>query len=230
MGLNFRKFDFQSEEILSVLFPENQQKVLSQFKKIFYKKGATIFKQGGLSSGIFLVVSGKAKIFKTGAYGKEQIFYLYKTGELLGYHALIADERYEDSCEAITDCEMLFLDREKFTSLIEEIPALKTLLIKNMSHEFGVLVNTITILAQIPVRERAAFFLLYLQYRFKEDDNPQGLIVLKREDLANIIGTTRETFGRLLKDFKDDGLITIEHKAILIKDFDKLQKIACVIE
>jgi CRP-like cAMP-binding protein len=92
-----------------------------------------------------------------------------------------------------------------------------------MSHEFGVMVNTITVMAHKPLRERLALYLLILEERYRSDNTE---IVLPREDLANIIGTARESLGRLLKEFKEDGLIEINGKAITIKQPNRLQKVA----
>ncbi len=100
-----------------------------------------IFYEAGIPTGIFLILSGKAKIYKTGIYGKDQIFYIYKEGDLFGYHALLANEKYEDSCEALEDCQILFINKKDFEYLLNEVRNLKLLFIQNMSHEFSVLVN-----------------------------------------------------------------------------------------
>jgi len=139
---------------------------------------------------------------------------------------LLANEKYEDSCEALEDCEILFISRMDFEHLLGKIQKLKLLFIQNMSHEFGVLVNTITILAQKPLRERLALYLLILHERYFDKAQQKAEINLSREDLANIIGTARESLGRLLKDFKEEKLIKINKRAIEIINFDKLKKLA----
>ena len=85
-----------------------------------------------------------------------------------------------------------------------------------MSHEFGVLVNTIIILAQKPLRERLALYLLILNDRYFDETTQTAQINLPREDLANIIGTARESLGRLLKEFKEYQLIHINKRTIEI--------------
>ncbi len=168
--------------------------------------------------------SGRAKIYKTGLDGKDQIFYIYKAGDLLGYHALLCDEKFEDSCEILEESVVLFISRDDFDLMLKKIPSLSQLLIKNMAHEFGVLVNTITVLAQKPLRERLALYLLILEERYQTDQSND--ISLPREDLANIIGTARESLGRLLKEFREEKLIEINQKSILITDRNKLIKLS----
>ncbi|OJJ19646.1 hypothetical protein BKI52_22580 [marine bacterium AO1-C] len=227
MKIDVEKFNFQSDKILSSLTPEEQELFLSQADTLLFKKGKLIFYEEGVPTGVFIVHKGKAKIFKTGLDGKDQIFYVYKAGDLLGYHALLCNERYADSCEALEDCCLLFINQERFEELLAQIPHLQSLLIQNMSHEFGVMVNTITVLAQKPLRERLALFLLILQQKYQDDASAiSGAIVLPREDLANIVGTARESLGRLLKEFKEDKLITIENKVIILKDTQRLHRIA----
>ncbi|HAS42734.1 MAG TPA: Crp/Fnr family transcriptional regulator [Microscillaceae bacterium] len=226
MKIDVEKFNFQSDKILSSLAAEEQTLFLNQADTLLFKKGKLIFYEEGVPTGVFIVQKGKAKIFKTGLDGKDQIFYIYKEGDLLGYHALLCNERYEDSCEALEDCCLLFISKEKFEKLLLQIPSLQSLLIQNMSHEFGVMVNTITVLAQKPLRERLALFLLILQQKYQDASPQSGEIVLPREDLANIVGTARESLGRLLKEFKEAQLITIEHKVIVLKDTQRLHRIA----
>lgn len=223
MKVDIKKFDFKSDKILSSLTEKERSLFLEQSEELMFKKGKLIFYEGGIPTGAFVVNSGRTKIYKTGLDGKDQIFYVYKAGDLLGYHALLCEEQYEDSCEALEDCKISFISKTRFQKLLHQIPNLNQLLIQNMSHEFGVLVNTITILAQKPLRERLALWLLILNEKYK---NQNGAILLPREDLANIIGTARESLGRLLKEFREDQLIEIDNKVIRIIDISKLLKIA----
>lgn len=221
MRVDLSKFDFKSSEILSSLSESNRKLVIESSEKLSFKKGKLIFYEGGIPTGAFLLEGGKAKIYKTGLDGKDQIFYIYKKGELLGYHALLCNETYEDSCEAIEDCEIRFISSANFVKLTKSIPELQTLLIQNMSHEFGVLVNVITVMAQKPVRERLALFLLLLSEKY--DD--QG-INLSRDDLANLTGTARESLGRLLKEMKEDRLVEIDGRVIRLTNQKGIMKIA----
>ena len=226
MKINLTQLHFDSDKILNSLSSDDKMYFLSFAQRLLFKKGKLIFYEGGVPTGVFLIKRGKAKIYKTGLDEKDQIFYIYKRGDLFGYHALLCDENYEDSCEALEDCEVLFINKLDFELLLYKIANLKLLLIQNMSHEFGVLVNTITILAQKPLRERLALYLLLLHERYFDEELQQSPINLSREDLANIIGTTRESLGRVLKEFKDYRLIKITGRVIEIIDFKKLSEIA----
>ncbi|MGB1207196.1 MAG: Crp/Fnr family transcriptional regulator [Chitinophagales bacterium] len=226
MSLKLQNLHFESDKILSSLSTKERKYFLSFAEPLIFKKGKLIFYEDGIPTGVFLVKKGKAKIYKTGFYGKDQIFYIYKKGDLFGYHALLCNERYEDACEALENCEILFINKRNFAHLLQEIRNLKLLLIQNMSHEFGVLVNTITILAQKSLRERLALYLLILHERYYDKSTKKSIINLSREDLANIIGTARESLGRLLKEFREDNLICINKREIELNDLKKIQEIA----
>lgn len=223
--MNLENLRFESDKILSSLSVTEKEYFLSYGQQLFFKKGQLIFYQEGIPTGVFLLRKGKAKVYKTGEYGKDQIFYIYKEEDLFGYHALLCNEKYEDSCQTLEDSEVMFFNKYDFNLLLQKIPNLNILLIQNMSHEFGVLVNTITILAQKNLRERLALYLLVLheRYSYKEEKIE---IILSREDLANMIGTTRESLGRLLKEFREDNLIQIKKRSIENLHVEKLKVIA----
>jgi CRP-like cAMP-binding protein len=88
--------------------------------------------------------------------------------------------------------------------------------------------NLIAVLSHRTVRERAALSLLILHSKYKSNDIPgeEVLISLSRVDLANMVGTARETLTRILNDFKQEKLIKSEGRKIQILDFKELMNIA----
>lgn len=211
------KFDFKSDFLLRDLSKPQREKVIECFETITFKRGDRLFYEDGIPTGAFYIIKGKAKKYKKVIDNQEQIFYIYKVGDLLGYHALLSDERYQDSCEALEPLTAQFISKENLLQLIEDIPSLKTAMMQNMAHEFGVLANTIAVLAQKAQTPRLALFLLILDNRY----DGHG-IELSRQDLSNLIGATRESVGRTLKEFKEDGLIDIRDKKIFLSDLPGL--------
>jgi len=104
------------------------------------------------------------------------------------------------------------------------------MMMKNLSHEFGVLVNFIATFTQKTVRERVALTLLILQEKFKYDlnENNEIQIILTRADFANIVGTAVATLVRLLHDFKEENLIRTQGRKIIINNKQGLLEIADV--
>jgi CRP-like cAMP-binding protein len=217
----YSQFDFQSELLFEALTSDEKKIVFDAMEPLKIKKGSLLFYEEGVPTGIFQIKKGKAKKFKRGFSGTEQIFYIYTTGDVLGYHALFGEERYKDSCEALEDLEVNFIAKDVFFQLLKDIPALQQTFIKNIGHEFGVLANIITVLAQKNLNARLAINLLILENRFRKHYKADG-IDLTREDLANIIGTSPESLGRSLKQFKDEGIIEIDKRVIYIKSMEQI--------
>ncbi|MFO7719463.1 MAG: Crp/Fnr family transcriptional regulator [Gillisia sp.] len=218
----YSQFDFQSNLLLEVLNKEEKDRVHDAMEPLFIKKGSLLFYEEGVPTGVFQLKRGKAKKFKRGFSGTEQIFYIYTTGDILGYHALFGEERYQDSCELLEDSEVNFIAKDIFLKLLQEIPSLQQVFIRNIGHEFGVLANIIALQSQKNQNARLAINLLILENRFHKLDGDKTGIDLSRDDLANIIGTSPESLGRSLKQLKNEKIIRIEKRTIYINSKDSL--------
>ncbi|MBI3518640.1 MAG: Crp/Fnr family transcriptional regulator [Bacteroidetes bacterium] len=219
----FDKFNYNSDAILEGL-PESDFALLSRNMITHtYKKGEILFREGSYPTGIYYITKGKAKKYKTDKEGREQIFYVCRRGEVLGYHALISEEKYTDTAATIEESVVAFIPKDDFLKAIQLSSVLSHRLLKVMSHEFGVLVNGLAVFAQRTVRERLALSLIILRDKYKQEhhkDSPVELD-LSRDDLAKFVGTARETLVRLLHDFKEDGFIeTNGRKIILLKPLE----------
>ena len=212
------KFIFKSDTIFSNLPNNIREVLLSQMVFKQYKKAQTLFTEGTYPAGIYFIKKGKVKKYKSLNAGKEQIIYVCCEGELLGYAALLSEETYPDSAASLTSAVIGFLSKEKLLRLLDQYDEISKMLIKNLSHEFGVLVNFIASFTQKPVRERVALTLLILWEKFKDNlnENNEVQIMLTREDLANMIGTAVETLVRVLHEFKKEGIVSTNGRAIYL--------------
>lgn len=224
------RFIFKSDAAFSNL-PDNIKEVfLSQMIVKQFRKKQNIFTEGTYPAGIYFIKRGKVKKYKSLNGGKEQILYVCSEGELLGYAAFLSEEMYPDSAASLTDATIGFLSKDKLLKLLNEYDELSKMLMKNLSHEFGVLVNFIATFTQKTVRERVALTLLILQEKFKDniDENNEIQINLTRADFANIVGTAVATLVRLLHDFKEENLIRTQGRKIIINNELQLLEIADV--
>lgn len=193
-----------------------------------YKKGQVLFHEGTRPLGVFCVHAGKIKVYKTGYDGKDQIIQISKQGDLLGYKAMISEEMYPVSAETLEDATVCFIPRTDFLSILDSSSELNRLLLKEACHELGAMTESLTNLAQKPVRERLAVTLLMLKDTYGIDavENGEVEINLTREDLANTVGTATETLIRLLHDFKEEKLIESKGRKIKVIDDRGLFKVA----
>jgi CRP-like cAMP-binding protein len=192
-----------------------------------YKKGETVFREGASPVGIYYITNGKIKKYKVDKFGKEQIIYVANSGELVGYHAVLADSQYPDSAATLEESIIAFIPREDFLAAIEESNVLSRRLLKTLSHEFAVLANCLTI-AHKSVRERLALQLIILREKYKVNFEPGMHVVINmnRDDLANLVGTARENVVRMLSEFREEGLVETKGSKITVLDVKKLIEIS----
>lgn len=95
------KWDFKSESILMDLPPDIYEMLTTHKSEQVYAKNEILFREGAVPSGIFYVVKGKVKKYKADNEGREQIIYVAGTGQLIGYHVVLSENRYPDSAAAM---------------------------------------------------------------------------------------------------------------------------------
>jgi CRP/FNR family transcriptional regulator len=188
-----------------------------------YKKGQIICHQGGPAYGLFHIYNGKIKISVAGVDGKEQIIdFLYK-GDIFGYLSVFSDENYLITATAIEDSEVCFIPKKTFLNLITRNANLSLEIMKLLSQEVKQIYKGFTEMAQKPVRERMADALLFLKQTYGFESGSKYInIKLSREEIANMVGTSRETATRLLSEFNEEKMIYLDGKKISLLDERKL--------
>src|SRR5688572_15911706 len=218
------RWDFKSDSVLTALPAEELEVLTAHMSEELYPKGQNIFREGGYPNGIFFIKDGKVKKYKVDKDGREQIIYVANTGELIGYHALLAEERYFDAAATLEESKIAFIPKEDFLQVLNSSKILSQRLLKTLSHEFSVFANSLALFAQRSVRERFAMQLVLMREKYKQNFTP-GMDVeinMSREDLASLVGTARENILRILKDFKEEGILETKGRKIIIKDVSKL--------
>jgi CRP-like cAMP-binding protein len=222
------KWDFKSESVLADLPLDDFELLTANKTEKTYKKGEVIFWEGAYPAGIFYVTDGKVKKYKLDNEGKEHIIYVANIGELLGYHAILSDDRYPDSAAAIEESKISFIPKDDFLATLGQSEILSRRLLKTLSHEFAVLANSLSMFAQKSVRERLALQLIVLREKYKVNFQA-GMPVeinMSRDDLASLVGTARENVVRVLTEFKEDKILETKGRKIIVYDVTKLIKIA----
>jgi CRP-like cAMP-binding protein len=214
----YNDYSFQNEDLFVNLSASVYKVLLENSTVAYVKAGETVFKEGDIPKGIYRVKEGKVKKFKATNFRAEHLFYICKEQEYLGYHALLSEEVYQDSAVALTDCKIEFILKHDFLKTVNSSHQVSQHLLKCLSHEFAVLLNAAKLLAKYTVRERTAINLLILNNKFSVEDTLMTEIVINRDDLANMVGTATESLVRMLKEFKEDKLISTKGRSIFIKN------------
>jgi CRP-like cAMP-binding protein len=191
-----------------------------------YKKGQTIFYEGNKPYGVYCLKGGKVKLYKTTAEGKTYIVRLTDSGSLLGYRYFFTDELYGSSAETIEDTTVCFIDKEKFLDLLKKYPPFSMKLLAMMGNEIKDAEQTAASLAYSSINERIVAMILHLKDTFgiKTVDNSFKIdVLLSRNDLASLIGTTTETIVRAMAWLKEKQFVKTENKFLYITDLQGLQ-------
>lgn len=222
IGCEFCKSQHRS--LLKSLTGEERKVIEENRTCTRYRKGQVLFHEGTRPLGVFCVNSGTIKVFRHGLDGKEQIIKVSSGGDLLGYKALISEQHYAHSAQALEDCVVCFIPKEDFLKLLEPGSKFYMDLLKAVCSEHEEISARMTEMAQRSVRQRLALTLIMLKDTYGVEQGMEGDIEinLTREDLANIVGTATESLIRLLNQFKKDNLITSSGRKIKIKDTDGL--------
>lgn len=211
----------RKENLLSGIMCEDVEHLEDHKSCNYYKKNQYLFVEGSFPRGVFCINEGKVKIFKRGDGGKEQIIHIAKGGELVGFRAMFTEDAYKVSAETLEECNICFIRKEDFLPMLDTNPILRNGILKELSRELADRADFITNMAQKSVRQRLAFSLLLLMEIYQDEP-----INLSREDMANFVGTATETLIRLLKDFKEEGIIEINTRKISVLDAKKMLHVA----
>ena len=207
----------RKENLLGGLIGEDVEHLEDHKSCNYYKKNQYLFVEGSFPRGVFCINEGKVKIFKRGDEGKEQIIQIARGGELVGFRAMFTEDAYKVSAETLEECNICFIRKEDFLQMLDTNPMLRNGILKELSRELADRADFITNMAQKSVRQRLAFSLLLLMEIYQDEP-----INLSREDMANFVGTATETLIRLLKDFKEEGLVETNTRKITVLDAKKM--------
>lgn len=187
-----------------------------------------MMQEGMRPTGVYCVNKGKAKLYKLGSNGREQIIRFIKPGDLIGYRSMLSGETISASIEALEDTHACFIPKNLLFQLIERNPKFSLNLMKLACHELGEAGKLITNLAQKSVRERLAEVLLIIKSNFGETEDGYLDISLTREEISNMVGTATESVIRLLSDFNKEGLIEIKGRKLKLLNPSALARVGNV--
>jgi CRP/FNR family transcriptional regulator, polysaccharide utilization system transcription regulator len=141
--------------------------------------------------------------------------------------SVIGAKYYSINSQAIEDTIACFFSTDTFFNLISRYPQLSKCLLLFLSNQLNDAEDKMTSLAHKPVRERLAEAILNIADKFSSNDSNEGnTINLSREDLAKMIGSATETVIRLLSEFKEENLIRINGRKIIILNVMELKRVA----
>ncbi len=207
------------------LAPEDEILLGGKLIRQLFRKGDILFREGSRPAFLYGVLKGKIKVFQTGIDGREQIVHLIRAGDIMGHRAICGDDNFSGTAEVMDDADIIQLPRGLFVQLLRRHPELGLRVARLLADELKDAELKITQMAHSSVRLRLAQTLLDLvaSYGLKKDQLTIN-VLMSRENLASLAGTTRESVTRLLHEFGDMSLIVLSGRQIQIINMDALRR------
>lgn len=190
-----------------------------------FNKDRVIFFEGSESTGFYIVISGKVKIYKLSPEGKEQILHFFGPGEPFGEVPAFTGDPFPAYAEAIEETGVLFFPKNAFVNLIKKDPSLALNMLAVLSHRLQRFTNVIENLSLKEVPGRLAAYLVY------SSENEKGAhefsLDISKGQLASLLGTIPETLSRILTRMVKQGFIDSDGKRFIkILDRGGLEELA----
>lgn len=204
-------------------FEYMQQKALEK-STLVCKKGQQFILEGAPVNGLYFIQKGKAKVLKTGIYGKEQILRLVNDGEIIGHRGFGIQKNYAISASSLEDTVLCNFSNETLKEMLHEIPSLTYDFMLFYAEELNRSETKVKTIAQMTVREKVIDSILYIHRKFGE--NPKGFlnIELSRKEIGDFAGTTNEQVIRTISSLKKENLLISQGKKLKITDIHKFRK------
>lgn len=183
-------------------------------------KGDFVFRTGEHASGVFFLKSGKIKISQPVSNGKEVILWFCFGGDIFGLAEAAQHGEREVSAQACERCEILSIPQTRFNAYLFEHPQVMYLLLQVMSSRLRCLSETLANVAGEPVQTRLARLMFWLCARYgrREGDSVVMSVHITHQEIADMIGATRQTVTTIMGDFKRRRMLETHHRFIHIID------------
>lgn len=204
-------------ELFQGISETEAQRVASLCAERKYGKDVTIFSKGDPSNALFIVKSGKVRILSLSDRGTETIVHILKEGEIFG-ELLLSEEQRAFTAVAGTDALVTVLSKGSLTELLAAIPTISKNFIRLLSMRLAKVERDFGDFGHTWSYNRLAKVLLRLCEEHGKE-TPAGTVILLRlthEDLANLIGTTRETVTTQMIRFRRRGLVKRQDRFLVV--------------
>lgn len=204
--------------LFALLTASQAEAVADAVTKRRFKRGETIVEQGEKSNTLFIILTGRVRVVTADKRGREVILATLQPGDYIGEMSLIDNEPHSATVRAEVQTDMLTLGRAEFARCLPENSSMSYAIMKGLVQRLRQADRKIESLALMDVYGRVARSLL--EFALPDKD---GLLTIRerisRQDIAKMVGASREMVSRVMKDLEDRGFIeTRADGSMLIKD------------
>jgi CRP-like cAMP-binding protein len=204
--------------IFKGLSAETLGRIALSLRPMTFARDAVIFGQDDHGDALYIIESGRVKVVLYGDSGREMILTLFRAGDFFGEMSLLDGQPRSANVIAVEDARVLMLSREDFVKHLEQSPGTALNILAEMSMRLRRADDIIGNLALLDVYGRLARVLIDLAHR-EGTTIDEGRLIRERptqQDLASMIGTSRETVSRVLSEFQRRGFVSMQGKSLLL--------------
>ncbi len=210
----------QKVPLFSQLSPPDLQRVVDVARERAYPRNSVILFEDDPGDALYVVAEGQVKVVLIGEDGREVILSVLGQGEFFGEMALIDDEPRSAHVIAMVDSGLIVLRREDFQILMTQSPAIALALLKELSRRLRRVDEKVGSLVLLDVNGRVARLILEMA---DEEGGERITRRLTHHTIAQMIGSSRETVSRTMRDLVEKGWIAVSRKDITIRDRPSLE-------
>ena len=200
--------------------------LLANMVSVKISKGTILFAEGDGGDQLYVIAEGKLKLGTSSGDGRENLLSILGPGEMFGELSLFDPGPRTSTATAVTDAKLLSLGQEKLLPWLIENPKVSLQLLASLAQRLRRTNEAVGDLVFSDVPGRVAKALIDLGERFGKKTE-EGLFVhhdLTQEELAQLVGASRETVNKALADFAGRNWLKLDGRAVLITDFERLSK------
>ena len=200
--------------------------LLANMVSVKISKGSVLFAEGDEGDQLYVIAEGKLKLGTSSGDGRENLLSILGPGEMFGELSLFDPGPRTSTATAVTDAKLLSLGQEKLLPWLVENPKVSLQLLARLAQRLRRTNEAVGDLVFSDVPGRVAKALIDLGERFGKKTD-EGLFVhhdLTQEELAQLVGASRETVNKALADFAGRNWLKLDGRAVLITDFERLSK------
>jgi CRP/FNR family transcriptional regulator len=217
----------RAEHLFCNLSPQAGQRLNEVKSTAIYPKGAMLFIEGQQPRGVFVLCTGRVKLSTSSREGKTIITKISDAGDVLGLNAVISNRPYEVTAEMMEPGQANFIPRDSLMHMLKDHPEISDRISQQLSRNYFSAYEEVRTLglAASPSEKFAKLLLSWTSKTMQSDGSSQVKLTLTHEEIAEIIGTTRETVSRLFSEFKKKQLMQLKGATLVIRSRAALEKI-----
>lgn len=189
-------------------------------------KGDTLFKEGDPGDRLYVVVEGKLKLGTSSGDGRENLLSILGPGDMFGELSLFDPGPRTATATAVTDTRLLALANDQVIGWVTRHPQVSLQLLGRLAQRLRRTNEVLAdlVFADVPGRVAKALIDLGTRFGIQKDDGLHVNHDLTQEELAQLVGASRETVNKALADFAGRGWVRLEPRAVVVLDYERLSK------